>query len=124
MSAIAGKAINSTLGTSDYKGLDEAILEGFNNLVTSLTPKFQTIKVELNTNSTETTAQIKKIDANRSKVEVITKIFTEQPTDNDKYFSVHYISPVIASSGEGVTIYHDKGITLKTISLLITTYGG
>ena len=123
MSAIAGKAINSTLGTSNYKGLDEAILEGFNNLVTSLTPKIQTVKVRLESDERQTSVKINKVDVNRSKVEVITKIYPQQPTRSDNSFATYYISPVIDPSGEHVTIYHNSN-TDYDVSLAITTYGG
>lgn len=125
MSAIAGKALNSTLGTSEFKGLNEYISDGFSKLTDALTPKIQTVLVELNPSKSSTTVNIEEVDVNRSKIEVSSSAyFITRGTSATTYIGAYYFSPTFISPTK-IKIYYNLPSTNEFfLTLTITTYGG
>ena len=123
MSAIAGKAINSTLGTADFKGLDEVISDNFSKLVEALTPKIQTVSVSLSSGGNkQTTVSISEVDISKSKIEV-TSIYQVVTGDQFAASAIgFYVSPTFSSSTKININYNST--TNTYVTLTITTYGG
>ena len=116
MSAIAGKAINSTLGTADFKGLDEIIVE-------ALTPKIQTVSVRLSGGTSHNaTVSISEVDISKSKIEVTSFYQVVMGGQSATSALGFYVSPSFLSSTKINIDYRTTADTVVTLT--ITTYGG
>lgn len=101
MSAISAKALNSTLGTENFKGFDEIFIQKMNELIEAAKPKkIQTVSLSLSEGvSKEASFGLGyAVDVNKSKIEITSLLMNNPGYDGNSDISGMYIAPSFESS--------------------------
>lgn len=121
MSAISAKALNSTLGTENFKGFDEIFIQKMSELIEASKPKkIQTVQAKLQFDFdglTEVDLSYA-VDTAKSKIEISSWILINA-VKNENY-PVHYIAPSFSSSNK-ISIRYSLSADAY-VTLTVTSY--